>query len=288
MINKNLTLPLKRQHSFWLFICSLKINLQRPSEWNLIILIFWKPLLHSSDQMSNFINSHWKEHSSFPLLKQERPKAFLRVNLNAFSNKLVWRKVKAHSSSNIRNEMFSWYDLYLFSTDSVFLYHRNYMVCIAHSKPPKTVSLTHAAHVKITVGFSWLWTISTKQLQINTLGLGPYSRLLHLDEREYTHTDTHTHEWICSGVNKEEFNSDPKKPTCSCFRILLQFCCYCVFCLDKNHPYFLKRHLLDKESKQTQGFPHSSVGKESACNAADASLIPGWGRSTGGGIGNPL
>ena len=87
--------------------------------------------------MSNFIKSHWKEHSSFPLFKQERPKAFLRVNLNAFSDKLVWRKVKAHSSSNIRNEMFSWYDLCLFSSDSKFLYHRNYVVCIAHSKPPR-------------------------------------------------------------------------------------------------------------------------------------------------------
>ena len=33
------------------------------------------------------------------------------------------------------------------------------------------------------------------------------------------------------------------------------------------------------------GFPHSSVGKESACNAGDPSSIPGWGRSTGEGIG---
>ena len=35
-------------------------------------------------------------------------------------------------------------------------------------------------------------------------------------------------------------------------------------------------------------FPDSSVGKESACNAGDPSLIPGWGRSAGEGIGNPL
>ena len=29
------------------------------------------------------------------------------------------------------------------------------------------------------------------------------------------------------------------------------------------------------------GFPHSSVSKESACNAGDWSLIPGWERSSG-------
>ena len=33
------------------------------------------------------------------------------------------------------------------------------------------------------------------------------------------------------------------------------------------------------------GFPDSSVGKESACNAGDPGLIPGSGRSTGEGIG---
>ena len=35
-------------------------------------------------------------------------------------------------------------------------------------------------------------------------------------------------------------------------------------------------------------FPDSSVGKESACNAGDPSLIPGSGRSAGEGIGYPL
>ena len=35
-------------------------------------------------------------------------------------------------------------------------------------------------------------------------------------------------------------------------------------------------------------FPDSSVGKESACNAGDPSLIPELGASTGGGIGYPL
>ena len=35
-------------------------------------------------------------------------------------------------------------------------------------------------------------------------------------------------------------------------------------------------------------FPHSSVGKESACDTRDPGLIPGLGRSPGGGNGNPL
>ena len=36
------------------------------------------------------------------------------------------------------------------------------------------------------------------------------------------------------------------------------------------------------------GFPGSSAGKESACNAGNPSLISGSGRSRGGGHGNPL
>ena len=36
------------------------------------------------------------------------------------------------------------------------------------------------------------------------------------------------------------------------------------------------------------GFPGSSVGKESSCNVGDLGSIPGVGRSTGGGHGNPL
>ncbi len=36
------------------------------------------------------------------------------------------------------------------------------------------------------------------------------------------------------------------------------------------------------------GFPCSSVGKESACNAGDPGSIPGLGRSPGEGNGNPL
>ena len=36
------------------------------------------------------------------------------------------------------------------------------------------------------------------------------------------------------------------------------------------------------------GFPHSSVGKESACNTGDPGSIPSLGRLAGEGIGYPL
>ena len=36
------------------------------------------------------------------------------------------------------------------------------------------------------------------------------------------------------------------------------------------------------------GFPDSSVGRESTCNAGDPGSIPGSGRSAGEGIGYPL
>ena len=41
-------------------------------------------------------------------------------------------------------------------------------------------------------------------------------------------------------------------------------------------------------TEELRGFPGSSAGKESACNAGDPGLIPGSGRSTGEGIGYPL
>ena len=37
-----------------------------------------------------------------------------------------------------------------------------------------------------------------------------------------------------------------------------------------------------------EGFPDSSVGKESTCNTGDPGSIPGSGRSTGEGIGYPF
>ena len=36
------------------------------------------------------------------------------------------------------------------------------------------------------------------------------------------------------------------------------------------------------------GFLGGADGKESACSAGDLGLVPGWGRSSGEGNGNPL
>ena len=46
------------------------------------------------------------------------------------------------------------------------------------------------------------------------------------------------------------------------------------------------RHVV--QPKKMWGFPHSSVGKESACSAGDLGSIPGSGRSPAEGNGNPL
>ena len=47
----------------------------------------------------------------------------------------------------------------------------------------------------------------------------------------------------------------------------------------------------DSQSKHIYAFirlPRWLSGKESSCNAGDVGLIPGLGRSPGGGLGNPL
>ena len=46
--------------------------------------------------------------------------------------------------------------------------------------------------------------------------------------------------------------------------------------------------LTSYRSMVAQGFPGGSDGKESAYSAGDLGSIPGSGRSTGGGNGNPL
>ena len=47
-------------------------------------------------------------------------------------------------------------------------------------------------------------------------------------------------------------------------------------------------HSFSGYSLSILGFPNGSVGKKYACNTGDAGLIPGLGRSPGGGNGNPL
>ena len=54
--------------------------------------------------------------------------------------------------------------------------------------------------------------------------------------------------------------------------------------LEKAHPFFQ----VQMEYSPAYGFPDSSVGKESACNAGDPGLIPGLGRSPRKGKGYPL
>ena len=49
-----------------------------------------------------------------------------------------------------------------------------------------------------------------------------------------------------------------------------------------------KINVIISPSQIKEGFPDSSAGKESACNAGDLGLIPGLGRSPGEGKGYPL
>ena len=46
--------------------------------------------------------------------------------------------------------------------------------------------------------------------------------------------------------------------------------------------------LFNMLSSFVMGFPGGSEGKESACNTGDLGSVPGIGRSSGGGQGNPL
>ena len=50
----------------------------------------------------------------------------------------------------------------------------------------------------------------------------------------------------------------------------------------------ISKGILCNELQSPMGFPGSSAGKESTCNAGDPGLIPGSGRSPGEGIGYPL
>ena len=55
----------------------------------------------------------------------------------------------------------------------------------------------------------------------------------------------------------------------------------------EERPYFNGKEKV-KEGVRKTGFPGGSDGKGSACNAGDLGLIPGLGRSPGGGHSNPV
>ena len=59
-----------------------------------------------------------------------------------------------------------------------------------------------------------------------------------------------------------------------------------AYLVHKN--YSLERRSNKNKYLSQRGFPDGPVGKESTCNAGDLGLIPGLGRSPGGGHGNPL
>ena len=56
----------------------------------------------------------------------------------------------------------------------------------------------------------------------------------------------------------------------------------------KDHKLYGSIYLKCAEQENPQGFPGSSVIKESTRNVGDGCLIPGSGRSPGEGNGNPL
>ena len=78
--------------------------------------------------------------------------------------------------------------------------------------------------------------------------------------------------------------------------LLLFHVCVCVYiCVYIYPPHPDNKPDLTDEVVDTlnlfmvpRGFPHSSVGKESACNAGDLGSIPESARSPGEGNGNPL
>ena len=69
-----------------------------------------------------------------------------------------------------------------------------------------------------------------------------------------------------------------------CLTTLLS-CVDCPWRGGRSEAFGFGNDLLNKAFK---GFPGSSAGKESTCNAGDPGLIPGLGRSPGEGIGYPI
>ena len=61
-----------------------------------------------------------------------------------------------------------------------------------------------------------------------------------------------------------------------------------LFQLDGMDSVLMLLKKLVSEYRRFRCSPDGSDGKESACNVGDLGLIPGWGRSPGGGHSNPL
>ena len=61
-----------------------------------------------------------------------------------------------------------------------------------------------------------------------------------------------------------------------------------VICLFTLFMGFSRQECWRVKENQALGVPGGSEGKASACNVGDPGSIPGWGRSPGGGHGNPL
>ena len=78
--------------------------------------------------------------------------------------------------------------------------------------------------------------------------------------------------------------------------VYLLFICLLAICVSYLKKFLFKSfaHLQIRQfvfllwSFQSCNFPGCSVGKESACNTGNMGLIPGLGRSPGGGHGSPL
>ena len=65
-------------------------------------------------------------------------------------------------------------------------------------------------------------------------------------------------------------------------------CGFCVHGYRGSTVLYSLQDFVGNQQKVQQGFPGSSAGKKSACNAEDPSLIPRSGRSPGKGIGYPF
>ena len=74
------------------------------------------------------------------------------------------------------------------------------------------------------------------------------------------------------------------------FEIQSFICLYVTYAMQKflSREDYMLLGILKKQSEDNLGFPHSSVGKEPACNAGDPHSIPGSGKSPGDGIGYQL